>query len=116
MLNKYYMGMSMEKVLNKIFFLVLLFLFSINNIVFSQEFDSIVKDKSNYSFIVAGHAYGSHQGTNLGLYPKFHEKLKGKKKDYDFIVLVGDFVRDGNIQNWKQVISELDSIQKPYFL
>jgi hypothetical protein len=49
---------------------------------------------TTYAFIVAGHAYGSHTGTNLGLYTPLLNSLDG---GYDpaveFIVLTGDIVR-----------------------
>ena len=43
-----------------------------------------------YSFIVAGHAYGSHSGKNIGLHPKFYNFLSNnylRSQSTDFIVL-----------------------------
>ena len=41
----------------------------------------------DYSFFIAGHAYGSPSSNNLGLYPKFYKELLTNKNNFDFGIL-----------------------------
>jgi len=79
---------------------------------------SCAQQTDNYSFIVAGHTYGSHQGTNVGLYPKFLEALRANQAGtIDFMVLAGDIVRESNAAAWQQVRDELEEFTIPtYFV
>ena len=116
MLKKYYMVINMVKKLNKLY----VFIFTVVNLVvsninaFAQNSNSIVSNIDDYSFVVAGHAYGAHTGTNLGLYPKFLEKIKKDTNNFDFFVFTGDIIR-GNNQNWKILVNELNNFEKPYW-
>jgi 3',5'-cyclic AMP phosphodiesterase CpdA len=67
------------------------------------------------SFVVAGHAYGAHDGTNVGLYPRFLEAL-GRQKRFDFVVLTGDVVRDPTEESYAAVLGELEAFGQPFYL
>lgn len=54
----------------------------------------------DYTFFIAGHAYGSPSGNNLGIYPKFYKELLNKKNIFDFGILAGDVTRDGDYKSW----------------
>ncbi len=74
-----------------------------------------------YSFIVAGHAYGSHSGSNKGIYPKFYKAVKEylKKTGHDtkFIILVGDSIRNGaDPEAWLQLEKELEELNIKSYL
>lgn len=72
---------------------------------------------SEYSFLVAGHAYGSHHDVNKGLYPKFMSKVKNEIIDKDnFIIFTGDIVRNSTSESWEIVESQLKEISLPSFL
>ena len=58
------------------------------------------KEDTNYTIFIAGHTYGSHNDNNLGIYPKFYNKLRLGEKNFDFGIFAGDFTRDGNDQSW----------------
>ena len=58
------------------------------------------------NFIAGGHAYGSHSGTNEGLYPKFQNALQTVSA-IDYLVLVGDIVRVSNEAAWDSVANQL---------
>lgn len=62
-----------------------------------------------YSFIVAGHAYGAHSGTNIGLHPHLLSSLTdGYETNTAFIVLTGDIVNHSTSESWEQVETELN--------
>lgn len=71
-----------------------------------------------YSFIVAGHAYGSHSGKNIGLYPKFYNFISNnhlRSQSVDFIVFTGDIVRNSDQKSWDTVTHQLKQLGLPYF-
>ncbi|MDB3945730.1 metallophosphoesterase [Gammaproteobacteria bacterium] len=71
-----------------------------------------------YSFIVAGHTYGSHSGKNPGLYTKFYQHLSSKflrSESVDFIVLTGDIVRESDQKSWDTVGQQMENLGLPYF-
>jgi 3',5'-cyclic AMP phosphodiesterase CpdA len=68
-----------------------------------------------FSFVVAGHTYGAHHGRNVGLHPRFLTAL-GKQRDFDFLVLTGDFVRQRTEESYAAVRGELREIGKPHYL
>jgi hypothetical protein len=69
------------------------------------------QNNDNYSFLVAGHGYGAHAGTNIGLHPPFLEKLPGAISPEVFaLFLTGDLVNQSTAEAWKQVNSELETI------
>jgi hypothetical protein len=72
-------------------------------------------DPEAFSFVVAGHAYGAHEGDNLGLLPRFLAALAPRPDD-DFLVLTGDFVREGTDAGYATVLEELAALEKPYYL
>ena len=66
---------------------------------------------SSYSFIAAGHAYGSHDGDNQGLHPPLLNSLQtGLDSTVAFIVFTGDIVNLSTVESWKKVDEELDSL------
>ena len=80
---------------NKIYLLGWLLFFSCQLSLFAQS-------DSTYSFIVAGHAYGSHDGNNLGLHPLFLYRLNYGFFDNTtaFFVFTGDIVKLSNEDSW----------------
>ena len=82
---------------------------------FSQS--NLQLDYNDYSFIVAGHAYGNHFDDNVGLYPTFYDILKSKKgPGYDFVVFTGDAVRKGTEEGFRQVKNQLNDLGIPFYL
>lgn len=57
-------------------------------------------ENPDYTFFIAGHAYGSPRGNNLGIYPKFYKELLNKKNIFDFGILAGDVTRNGDKKSW----------------
>lgn len=65
----------------------------------------------SYSFIAAGHAYGSHEGDNIGLHPLLLSSLNtGYDSSVAFAVFTGDIVNHSTPESWQQVENELDSL------
>ncbi len=84
-------------------------LLSINTVLLAQT-------DSSYSFIAAGHAYGSHEGENIGLHPALLNRLySGIDSTVEFMVFTGDIVNHSTSESWQQVEDELDSLSLPYF-
>jgi len=72
--------------------------------------------RSDYSFLVAGHAYGSHNANNVGLHPDFIARLGSTDLTaVEFLVFTGDTTRDGSQANWETVERELGELNRPYF-
>lgn len=66
---------------------------------------------SAYSILVAGHAYGAHAGTNIGLHPPFLNKLHQRSNtDVAAIILTGDIVNQSTTASWSQVDKELSGL------
>jgi hypothetical protein len=66
---------------------------------------------STYSIFVAGHAYGAHVGTNIGLHPPFLAKLKtNNDSTVKALILTGDIVNQSISASWSQVENELLSL------
>ena len=69
-----------------------------------------------YAFIVAGHAYGSHDGVNIGLHPDLLNSLNsGYDSNVAFIVFTGDIVNYSTSESWQQVEDELAVYGLPYY-
>ena len=69
-----------------------------------------------YAFIVAGHAYGSHDGGNLGLHPALLNRLNsGFDPNTAFMIFTGDIVNQSTSESWQQVEDELTSYALPYY-
>lgn len=89
-------------------FLLLIILTTSQNL-FSQD----------YSFFVAGHAYGNPNDTPyLGMYKPFVEEIPSLNADssikYGFFT--GDIVREPAAANWDAVESELSTISSPTYI
>jgi hypothetical protein len=68
-------------------------------------------DDERYTFLVAGHAYGAHSGSNIGLHPPLLQKLSTYSNDDILnLFLTGDIVNYSNADSWIQVNNELDSL------
>jgi len=81
--------------------LVLMSLLSVHTMLLAQV-------DTSYSFIVAGHAYGSHFAKNIGLHPALLNSLNsGYDSNAAFIVFTGDIVRKSTSESWQQVEDEL---------
>ncbi|MFC1763237.1 metallophosphoesterase [Planctomycetota bacterium] len=71
---------------------------------------------TSYAFIVAGHAYGAHDGVNIGLHPPLLNSLdSGYDPNAAFIVLTGDIVNKSTSESWQQVENELNHYALPTY-
>ena len=74
-------------------------------------FNVNAQQDSTYSIIVAGHAYGAHSGSNLGLHPPLLEKLnQNVDSTIAYIFLTGDIVNHSTTESWQQVEEELSAL------
>jgi 3',5'-cyclic AMP phosphodiesterase CpdA len=72
---------------------------------------SFAQTNSSYSILVAGHAYGAHSGTNIGLHPPLLTKLREIEDPKTMgIFLTGDIVNNSTSESWKQVENELSGM------
>ena len=62
---------------------------------------------ANYSFLVAGHAYGHHNGVNPALHPKFLEALNNNVLSEKFIVFTGDVLRASTAEIWNTLEQQM---------
>lgn len=70
----------------------------------------------SYSFIAAGHAYGSHNGDNIGLHPPFLNSLNnGFDSTIHFFVFTGDIINHSTQESWQQFENEINQYQLPYY-
>jgi hypothetical protein len=75
---------------------------------FSLSFSFItLAQNDTLRFAVAGHGYGAHAGSNLGLHPPFLDAMDRVPDRHEFLILTGDLVRDSNTQSWDAVENEL---------
>lgn len=65
---------------------------------------------SGYSIVVAGHAYGAHAGTNIGLHPLLIKRLSEEKDSVSALVLTGDIVNTSTTASWQQVEKEIANL------
>jgi hypothetical protein len=88
---------------NLSFITILVLLFQVINPMRAKS-----QTESNYSFLVAGHAYGAHAGTNIGLHPPLLEKLS-EERDSSLLglFLTGDIVNQSTTASWNKVETEL---------
>jgi len=71
---------------------------------------------TTYSFLVAGHAYGAHDGENTGLHPPLLDRLDaGVDSLAAFIILTGDIVNESTPESWQQVETELSAYPFPAY-
>lgn len=74
-------------------------------------FVTYAQENTSYSILVAGHAYGAHAGTNLGLHPPFLKKLQEEKDPaIAGLFLTGDIVNTSTAASWAQVEKELSEL------
>ena len=68
-----------------------------------------------YSFFVAGHAYGTPGESNVGLYPPFKEKFEliNSEEKMALGVLTGDIVRNSTESEWSAVDADLETLNVP---
>jgi len=84
--------------------------------IVTHKKSKLVEPSDPYKFIVAGHAYGSHRGKNIGLYPKLLDHLRNNPiEGLEFIVFTGDIVRKSSPNSWEQALKELDDLGLPFF-
>jgi hypothetical protein len=85
--------------------LSLIFIFTFSFLSAKSQTDS------TYSFLVAGHAYGAHVGSNIGLHPPFLNKLtENADSSLMGIFLTGDIVNQSTTASWNQVEKELSDL------
>lgn len=73
------------------------------------------KDLTNYSFFIAGHAYGSPYTKELGVYPKFKSRFN-ELKNLQFGVFTGDVVKHCKAENWDAFFSDISFLKYPIHL
>ncbi len=72
---------------------------------------SNAQSDSEYSILVAGHAYGAHAGKNIGLHPPFLDKLRiNADSKVAALFLTGDLVNNSTSASWTQVETELSGL------
>lgn len=72
---------------------------------------SFAQTPVSYSILVAGHAYGAHAGTNMGLHPPFLSKLhENADAAVEGLFLTGDIVNTSTADSWAQVDKELTEL------
>lgn len=77
---------------------------------------TFAQDDAGYTFLVAGHAYGAHAGTNIGLHPPFLSKLQENKDvTVEGLFLTGDIVNTSTAASWAQVDKELSALGVPSY-
>jgi hypothetical protein len=67
---------------------------------------AIGQPQNEYTILVAGHAYGAHAGTNIGLHPPFIKKLAEETDSVSALILTGDIVNTSTTASWQQVEKE----------
>lgn len=73
--------------------------------------------KEEVHFFVAGHTCGADKDSINGMYEPFVAHLEKHKKDkYDFAVLAGDIVHNGNADDWNAVESIIKNQSYPFHL
>lgn len=71
---------------------------------------------SGFSFMAAGHAYGSHDGDNTGLHPPLLKSFfTGIDSTVNFVVFTGDIVNHSTAESWQRVEYEMDSLGLPSY-
>lgn len=71
---------------------------------------------SVFSFIAAGHAYGSHDGDNIGLHPPLLTSFFAEiDSTVEFVVFTGDIVNHSTAESWQRVEYEMDSLGLPSY-
>lgn len=74
-------------------------------------------DSTKIRFLVAGHAYGAHSGSNQGLHPPLLEKLAARSFGHlDFLAFTGDVLRRCNEDSWKLLEDQLRPLGIPFYL
>ncbi|HET6558208.1 MAG TPA: hypothetical protein VFG54_12895 [Prolixibacteraceae bacterium] len=69
------------------------------------------QDTARYSILVAGHAYGAHAGTNIGLHPPFLNRLALEDTTgVKGLFLTGDIVNRSTLASWAQIEKELTGL------
>ena len=106
------------KLINKILLaLKFLKLFALLPFIFFA-FTAKAQTNSNYSFFVAGHAYGAHAGVNIGLHPPLLNILtENQDSSVMAVFLTGDIVNQSTTTSWNQVELELSKLElKSYYV
>lgn len=76
-----------------------------------------VADLAKIRFLVAGHAYGAHTGSNQGLHPPLVDKLSTDAFGHlDFLAFTGDVLRRCNEDAWHIFERQLQPLGIPFYL
>lgn len=101
-------------------FIPLSYLFRVFALVVAVQVSFLTKaqEPATYSILVAGHAYGAHAGTNLGLHQPLIDKLRENKDTaVEGLFLTGDIVNTSTTASWAQVEKELTELGlKSYYI
>ena len=71
---------------------------------------AVGQPQNEYTILVAGHAYGAHAGTNIGLHPPLIKKLSEEKDSVSALILTGDIVNTSTTASWQQVEKEITNL------
>jgi hypothetical protein len=76
------------------------------------------KQDFTYSFMVAGHAYGSPVNDQIGMYQPFVSEFSYLKdsSDISFSVLTGDVVNHSTTEEWNAVINEMNQLELDFHI
>lgn len=86
-------------------------------LIFSFAISSCKGKKRPYSFIVAGHVYGSPGKNNPGVHPPFKNTFEDLKRDpnLEFGVFTGDIVKDCTEQDWTDIDADIKDLGIPVY-
>jgi len=77
----------------------------------------ISQPETSYSFMVAGHVYGSPINDQIGMHEPFVSEFSFiKELDPDFVVLTGDVVNHSTTEEWNAVMNELSQLEIDYHI
>lgn len=73
------------------------------------------KPNLKYSFFVAGHTYGNPMSPQIGLYPKFKEKINSinQTQGLELGVFTGDVVQTPTIEYWEAALKDMEEFNVP---
>lgn len=94
-------------------YLLLIYFFSTHFISEAQT-DSIL-----YSFVVAGHTYGTPGIDNVGFHPPFKAKFTyiQSRPEIEFVVLTGDVISpESDSKDWDEIDAEIEELGIPIYI
>lgn len=106
------------KIVHQIYFKVSNnYFFSKNkNCLMSNNLGANLNGKKDYTFFIAGHAFGSPTEKNLGIYPKFYKELINKKNIFDFGIFAGDVTREGDDRSFDYFDDQIENLNLEIYI